>query len=211
MEVRCTICSTIVKANLIQYHIRYIHKVHAINYSCTGSSCNRTFNSINSLRNHFRKCHDKLVEEESKNVNYDYISKIDLNIASDETEQFTTVDENTLQNENMTETNEKSFLKTALKIATSLYGDAKLSRIKAEQIITMFNDVLNGHFMNSLKEIIIKSINNSAVNKIQEKFDDLQSSFFQIDTEYKCFQQLQKRHYLIVPKNVIYGYREESN
>jgi len=68
----------------------------------------------------------------------------------------------------LTENIEKfSFSENALKIAATLYGDIKLSRIQANKIITLFEEVLNSESLNSIKEFVIKHIDKFALNEFE--------------------------------------------
>lgn len=207
MEARCTECSKLLAGKLMQYHMRYFHNKKTITYACAGNLCNRTFHNLNSLRNHYRKCNNKL----SRNIdvstcNYD----ANINYDNCESEDFITIYKNI--SSNLTENVKKlSFFENALKIASTLYGDVKLSRIQAEKIITLFEEVLNCESLNSLKEFVIKHIDESVLDEFKTRFNDLQSSFSQINTQHKCFAELRKRNYLMDSETITYGYREELN
>lgn len=210
MEARCTECSKLLAGKLMHYHMHYFHNKKTITYACAESLCNRTFNNWSSLRNHYRKCKNKL----SRNVdvstcNYNANTNFD-NCELKESENFFTIQKNI--SPNLTKNIEKSsFFENALKITATLYGDIKLSRIQADKIITLFEEVLNSEFLNSLKEFVIKHIDKSALDEFQTRINDLQSSFSQINTEHKCFAELHKRNCLIDSETITYDQAIEKN
>jgi len=111
--------------------------------------CNRTFDTWSSLRNHYRKCNNQLFRNNDisaynydANINYDNCELI-------ESKDIVTIHESILPT--LTENIEKSsFSENALKIAATLYGDIKLSRIQTNKIITLSEEVLNSESLNSI-------------------------------------------------------------
>ncbi|KYN19735.1 hypothetical protein ALC57_07962 [Trachymyrmex cornetzi] len=108
---------------------------------------------------------------------------------------------NNLNNES-TDCESQFSTNSSFELSATLYGDIKMSRIQADNIITLFHETLNNEFMNSLKEFLEKHINKPALGEFKKRFNDLQSSFSQINSEHKCFEELRKRNCLIDSKTV---------
>jgi len=123
--------------------------------------------------NHYRKCNNQLSRNNDistynydANVNYDNCELI-------ESKDIVTIHESI--SPTLTENIEKSFSENALKIAATLYSDIKLSRIQANKIITLFEEVLNSESLNSIKEFVIKHIDKFALNEFETRFNDFQA------------------------------------
>jgi len=59
-------------------HLRYFHNKKTVTYACARNLCNRTFDTLSSLRNHYRKYNNQLSRNNDvsaynydANVNYD--------------------------------------------------------------------------------------------------------------------------------------------
>ena len=77
-----------------------------------------------------------------------------------------------------------------------------LNRSQADRVIKNFNSFLISDSVNSLKSLILESVDKSAYSEIAQRFNDFQSSFASINTEYKCFKKLREAGCLIEPEKI---------
>ena len=84
-----------------------------------------------------------------------------------------------------------------------------LNRSQADRAIQNFDNFLNSDSVNSFKSLILESVDKSAYVGIAQRFNDFQSSFSFINTEYKCFNELRETGCLIEPEKITYNFRDE--
>ncbi|XP_066590791.1 uncharacterized protein [Prorops nasuta] len=210
MEARCVQCSKLIRGNLLKYHSKYIHKTEVFNYSCAYSSCSRTFNTWKSLQQHNKKMHSTLFEENELQI--ESSNQIQLeNVTNNNIQQFLT--DNIIQPSSYNINANEKLLDSnfALKIAVKLYGDVKLSRKHATKIFKLFEATVNSDIFNSLHSLISQFTNNSQAHDMLQKFIDLQSSFSQLNSEYKVLKKLREMNLLIDPECITFGFRQENS
>ena len=201
--------------------MRQMHKQYTCSYQCIENTCSRVFLLLRSFRSHFQRDHERpnlqhpCASEDLPYENYDDSSQVDNMDVEEETNQHTCKDNypgthaipEISHNSNL---NEMSvFHKQALKIASNFHGDMTLNRSQAERVIQNFDNFLNSDSVNSLKSLILESVDNSAYSEIAQRFNDFQSSFSSINTEYKCFKKLREAGCLIEPEKITYNFRDE--
>ncbi|XP_066596628.1 uncharacterized protein [Prorops nasuta] len=209
MAARCTKCLKLIPGNLLKYHSKYIHKTNNFGYSCAYSSCSRSFNTWKALRQHNKNMHEQSVvendfETENSSVNMQE-SIMDLDV-----QKFSTDNNNEASSENIRCSEELSVSNIALKIAVQLYGDVKLSRSHAAKIFKIFIETINSEIFNSIKMALLECTSNPTVHEVLKNFNNFQSSFSKLNSEYKVFKQLRKMNCIIDPENITFGFREES-
>lgn len=199
-------------------HMKLVQNECNTQYGCSENGCERVYSSTNSLRKHHKMNHTKITSEQVTQKVYEpealhiVNNTVELNSnpmhSTNDVGIVAAYSINDGQNDKTNIT--KTFAEVALQIVISLYADANSSRKQAEYIINKIEEVVNNECFESIKEIIDQNVVDAlAKQELKKKWEEIQTSFSNIYTQWKFISALKKSNYFVNSKKVVFGYREE--